>query len=423
MTSDAPGVERIARCFGLDETERSALAILASAEQSLTVAQELVTSVGGTRLTVAVLRELLLRTGHSGLIERLAPTAALRRHALVHVVGADDRHVTSDDLIRVEVGLVPALSLGSEWSALRVSSPDPVRTSEPRPGFAQRAGVNAPQVLCLEGSAPRGLGPIADALADQLSRRVVWCNASDELDPGRAARLRRDADLDGAALVLRAPSAAVLRAVLVAPAAQAPIPPLVVVLDRVVEEWVVASPWVVRRDKVGLEQARGPSAAASPLDYIRELAQHDADRALGIVRAPMKARPVVPGQIVDAPVRVAAAPAEIPEPVAPPIVVTVAPSLEPVDASPRLAVPADARPDVLARLAMQSPSVAQRVELMNGLSGFRSPAVVAMLRHNVKSESPKVKQTAERLMTLLFGDAWNKTRAITPPLQPPPPEE
>ena len=49
--------------------------------------------------------------------------------------------------------------------------------------------------------------------------------------------------------------------------------------------------------------------------------------------------------------------------------------------------------------------------------GFMRDAVVAALRHNVRSENAELRQVAETLMGQLFGASWNKSRAISPPVQ------
>ena len=93
------------------------------------------------------------------------------------------------------------------------------------------------------------------------------------------------------------------------------------------------------------------------------------------------------------------------------------------DDQPRLELPPDANRDLLARAAMQSPSAAQRAEILERLAGVKSPSFVAALRHNVRSEHPVLREVAERLMAQLFGPAWNRSRPIQPPVQPPPSDE
>jgi hypothetical protein len=87
--------------------------------------------------------------------------------------------------------------------------------------------------------------------------------------------------------------------------------------------------------------------------------------------------------------------------------------------APPMELPERATPDDLARISIQSPSAAQRIELMNALSSHKSAAVVAALRHNAKSEHPAVRATAETVMASMFGANWNKTRAVPKPVQPP----
>ena len=363
-------------------------------------------------------------------------------------------------MIRLEVGLVPSLPLGAESDAYELIEPQ-AETND-RPGWVQRASAGVPLVLQLDSNGREAARVVAHALSDCFSRSVLCAFAAD-VGTGHAARLRRDVDLAGAILLLVAPSIAALRAALVAPPVRPVATPVIVVVERVVDDEWIQAPWIFRRDKVGGSESRGASTAGNPtpLDYIRELAQRDADRALGIIRPQPKPRPVVPGHVVDA--RQAAPKAETPPQPAPVFasepsvvsemiaepataaetaseakpapVVEVAPvpppapsiavpvAAPPVDDSPRLELPADAKPDLIAAAAMQSPSASQRVELMDRLAGIKSPKVVAALRHNARSEHPQVRSVAERLMTQLFGPSWNVSRAIAPPVQPPSTEE
>ena len=83
----------------------------------------------------------------------------------------------------------------------------------------------------------------------------------------------------------------------------------------------------------------------------------------------------------------------------------------------------DAPPYVRARVAASSPSAAQRIELLKGLAGIKTAAVVAALRHNARSEHVALREVAEGMMAALFGPAWNKSRAISPPVQSPPSDD
>ena len=189
------------------------------------------------------------------------------------------------------------------------------------------------------------------------------------------------------------------------------------------------------------EASVAPAAPRNELDYVRLLAQRDADAALGIVRAAAPApRPSVPGRIVDASVRVAeqvVAPAIVVEPVAAPVLVAdpepapapvPAPVAEPVVVAqpgpsepdgPRMDLAADANSEARARAAIQSASAQQRMELLESLAGVKSASVAAAVRHNAKSEHAGVRAVAERMMAQLFGPNWNRSRAIAPPVQPP----
>ena len=68
---------------------------------------------------------------------------------------------------------------------------------------------------------------------------------------------------------------------------------------------------------------------------------------------------------------------------------------------------------------MQSGSAQQRIELLESLAGIKHPAVIAALRHNAANEHTQLKAVAERLMNQIFGPAWNRSRAISKPVQPP----
>jgi hypothetical protein len=87
--------------------------------------------------------------------------------------------------------------------------------------------------------------------------------------------------------------------------------------------------------------------------------------------------------------------------------------------APYVDVPADAAPDAIARIANTCANPNQRIELLQKISAYRSPNVVATLRGHLRSEHPGVRAAAEAGMAALFGPDWNRARAIGKPVQPP----
>jgi len=459
---DAP-LARVAERFGLDEVERATLALLGVVERSFAFSRRLRTLAGGPRVTVEVLRELLAAAGLNGLAERLGPGAPLRRHALVEVEGAADRLAAACDALRLEVGLVPELRHAGLHTALLRPQAEP----GPPGALSRRISGPMPQLVLCEL-------PIADEervareLADGLGRPILRL-AAPAVSRSALARIQRDVELDEAVLLLVSPSGEQLRGLLASPASGPGAPSLIICLGGTLEDRHVQAPWVLRREKAA---PVGPVASAAPmseLDQVRLMAKRDAERALGIVRseaAPIP-RPTVQGRIVDASVRLAevretpappptSAPAPLPTlspaplptlspaplptlsptllptlspPPSPAPIPTPPPTLSPTpspspspappDDAPRLELGADASLEARARAAIQSPSAAQRIELLEGLAGIKTNAVVAALRHNARSEHPALREVAERLMGQLFGAAWNRSRAIVPPVQPP----
>ena len=438
----ADQLDELATRFGLDDVEHTALLVLGAIERCHALQRK----VGA--LTVGHLRALLGKVGMTGVEARLAPDRILRARALVHVVGSPPRLVAATDVVRLVVGLEPRL-VGLAPGLLRCH-PNARVPSE----LAQKLSSSTAQIVLHEVAWTPAL---AQTLADGLGRPVIYGNAR-RLDAGCAARLRRDADLEGAVLWLSQVPEELLEVLLAPPPAAPRMIPLVVLSEHVGEPRVDVA-WQLRRERITATIEASMPAPRNELDYIRALAQRDAERAMGIVRQGVTPVPrqSVPGRIVDASVRLAEkrpAPESAPEPESAPAVAVpavavqtstpqaaithavpasaepvpgpVSPSTSPAGSSapdepdgPRLDIALDAPLDQRARAAMQSGSAQQRIELLESLAGTKHPAVIAALRHNAGSEHTRLKAVAERLMTQLFGPAWNRSRAITKPVQPP----
>jgi hypothetical protein len=84
-----------------------------------------------------------------------------------------------------------------------------------------------------------------------------------------------------------------------------------------------------------------------------------------------------------------------------------------------MAIADDAGPEELVRVARITPNQLQRAELLRKLSGKKSPQVIQLFRTNTQSSHPLVRAAAEEGMSSIFGANWNRTRAISPPVQPP----
>lgn len=419
-------LEAVIARFALDGVEAAVLRALGEVELSLDAWRRL-SELGGPNA-----RSLGLDV--AAVLERLRPDGKLRRHALVHV-DATDRLAGASDPLQLDVGLVPRqpylpVALVRYAPGVRVPSE-----------LAKRLDGTGAQIVLLDAT-PTQLA--AQSLADGLQRAVI-AGSVRGLSPHAVARLRRDADLDGAILWLVADDASI------APLLVEPIADALLVLAEV-SHVDAKAPWRVRREKMTAEAGVAPVAPRNELDYVRMLAQRDAEAALGIVRPAPPPRTTVPGKIVDASVRVAESPKPEPAPAREvegskePTAKAEAPKAEPPKTRPpkaeapkpedpapvpaiaeadapdgaRLEVAADAAPEARARAAMQSPSAKQRIELMESLSNVKSPTVIAALRHNAKSEHAGVRAVAERIMAQLFGPNWNRSRAIAPPVQPPP---
>ena len=290
VTRPADALDELATRFGLDEVEHTVLLVLGAIERAYPLQRK----VG--LVTVGHLGALLAAAGLTGVEARLAPGSGLRLRSLVHVIGAPPRLVAASDVVRLEVGLVPRLLELPPGIGRCV--PGPRVPSE----LAHRLSSSTAQVVLHEVAVTATL---AQTLADGLGRTVIHGSAR-RLDAEHAARLRRDADLEGAVLWLSHVPDDLLESLLVPPP-QHPVAAPLVVLSGATGEPTVDAAWQLRREKVTASIEAGTPAPRNELDYIRALAQRDAERAMGIVRATPVAPPrqTIPGRIVDASVRVA----------------------------------------------------------------------------------------------------------------------
>jgi hypothetical protein len=460
--------------FGLDGVERRILELAYAIERSI-VAADAARAKGG--LTVERLRALF----GDEVDAALSPKRALRRHALV-AVGAGGMPAATD-LVRLAPGLAARLDGAAEPDGLWLGC------SRLLPGgrgdvpsriaalFGELGGAPA-TLLTLDGCPRREAHELALGLARHLARGVLVVDGellADAPDPALLlACARREADCEGDVLVVCEAAALGERwRALLAPAT-GDATALVILADAErTRDPVAASPFTVRR--LSLHARPAPAAAttapsssepridekAAPvddgLDHIRKQAIRDAERALGIFRAPPPPprAPVTPIPPRLEPQTQAQAPAQPAEsaPAAPPPPSptqpakkrsakgaqffggeTIEPPRPPAPAppppppttgpiagdGPPLPIATDATVDELARVAMTSPSAAQRIDLINQLRTLKSPAVVAMLRANAASAHPGVRAAAEAAMAMLFGPNWNATRAIAKPVQPAP---
>ena len=439
----------LAARFGLGDDERRVLELVRAADE----------------LTV---RELRARV--PGVVALLSPRRALRRHALVTV--GDGGLPSACDRVRLAPGVAQRLDGAPEpdalWLGMCRAAPGgrgdlPARIAAV---FGELGGAAA-TLLTLDGCGRRETHELALGLARHLGRGVLVVDGELAADAPDAALLlacaRREADCEGDVLVVCEAGALGerWRALLAPPAGEAMT--LIVLADAGrTRDPVAAAPFSVRR--LSLHAPVAAPAPAEPrvedkpappvddgLDHIRQQAIRDAERALGVYRAPPPppskvsppAAPPPPsptsagkrsakgaqyfgGEAVErpaAPPPTPAPPTAAPPTPAPP---TPAPSADAAalagDGTP-VALAADAAPDELARVAMTSPSAAQRIDLINRLRGIKSAAVVAALRANAMSQHPAVRAAAEAAMASLFGPNWNATRPIPKPVQPPPSDD
>jgi hypothetical protein len=473
----------LAERFGLDALERRILELAWAVERSLAAA-DAARARGG--LTVERVRGLL----GDEVDAALSPKRALRRHALV-AVGAGGM-AAATDVVRLAPGLAARLDGAAEpdglWlGTLRVTPGG--RGDLPTRVTALLGGLDgsAATLLTLDGCPRREAYELALGLARHLGRGVLFVDGELLAEAPDAALLiacaRREADCEGDALVVA--EAAALgekwRAA-IAPAAAGGMPLVILADAQRTREPVAASPFAVRRLSLhapaatAVEAPKEEKAPPPPLDdgldHVRQQAIRDAERALGIFRAPPPpprapvqpiapkaapptAAPPKPEARVEAP-KIAPAPAATSATSAapakkrsakgaqhfggeftvgtPPRAPTPPPAAAPATVAPATAAPIvagnepdgppltvadNASSDELARVATTSPSAAQRIELIGRIRAVKSAAVVAALRANAASAHPAVRAAAEAAMASLFGPNWNTTRAVAKPQQPP----
>ena len=488
--SESPTAALAAR-FALDDVERRIFELAYEAERG----------DDASELTVRRVRALVGRQVDAA----LSPKRALRRHALVAVgVGGLP---AADDRVRLAPGVLARVDGAAEpdglWLGCSRVTPGgrgdvPARIA----ALLGELGGAAATLLTLDGCTRREAHELALGLARRLARGVLVVDGELVADAPAAALLlacaRREADCEGDVLVVcEAGRLGERWRALLAPPTGEPAALLVLADGERTRDPVAAAPFAVRRLSLHppAPTAKEPAPAtsdaradekAAPVDdgfeQIRQQAIRDAERALGIFRAPpppprspttpvpatQPARPQTPSppqtqqqqqqqqtqqqpQTQPQQPQQGAAPAPPPpapakpgvkrsakgaqffggEEVAPPTPApppaAVAPP--PVDASAfagdgtPVALTPDAAPDELARVAATSPSAAQRVELINRLRTIKSATVVAALRANAASQHPAVRAAAEAAMASLFGPNWNATRPIPKPVQPPPSDD
>ena len=487
-----PRVEALAARFALDALERRVVEVAYELERSL-VAAEKMRKLGG--LTVERLRAI----AGDGVDAALSPRRALRRHALVVVAGGGMAAAT--DEVRLGPGLAARLDGAAEPDGLWLGTTrilPGARGDVPARIAPLLAGLNgaAATLLTLDGCPRREAHELAAGLARHTGRGVLVVDGELLLDAADPALLlacaRREADCDGDVLVVcEAGRLGERWRALLAPSPSNGTPaPLVVLADAErTREPVAAAPFGVRRlslhPPAATAASSAPATSSEPrddkpapiddgLDGVRQQAIRDAERALGIFRAPpppprapvtpippplaprpaaatsspppVTTTPAPTTSATPAPTAEAAPPprptepgkkrsskgaqffggettsAPPPPPPAPAAPLPAPPTVDPASLAgdgPPLPIPNDATPDDLARIATTSPSAAQRIELINRLRSIKSAAVVAALRANAASLHPGVRAAAESAMAVLFGPNWNATRPIAKPVQPP----
>ncbi len=327
----------LAARFALDPLERRILELAHAVERAFDVAKIARAAAGG--LTV----ELVRATLGDDVDAALSPKRALRRHALV-AVGNSGGHAAATDLVRTAPGVSARLDGAADPEALWLGVARIVpngRGEVPARVAALLRDLDAATatLVTLDGCPRREAYELAAGLARSRGRGVLLVDGellADAADPALLlACARRDADVDGDALIVCAAAALGERwRALLAPAATAIAPPLVLLADAErTRDPVAAAPFVVRRLSLHppAPTAAAPVAEATRkeeppvddgLEQVRQLAIRDAERALGIYRAPppppRAAPPPSPrgAPLVPAPPTAADAPA----PVAPAVV-------------------------------------------------------------------------------------------------------
>ena len=291
----------LATRFGLDAVERRIVELAYAVERAI-VAADAARAKGG--LTVERLRALLETSGDVD--AALSPQRALRRHALV-AVGAGGMPAAAD-VVRLAPGLAARLDGAPEPDGLWLgcSRVVPGARGDLPLRIAALLGElgGAPATLwTLDGCPRREAHELALGLARHLSRGVLVVDGELLAEAADAALLlacaRREADCEGDVLMVCAAANLGERwRALLAPAT-ADVAALVVLADAErTRDPVAAAPFAVRR--LSLHPPAAPAAAAAPaarveekpapvadgLDHIRQQAIRDAERALGVYRAP-----------------------------------------------------------------------------------------------------------------------------------------
>ena len=349
--------------FGLDALERQIVELAWAVERSLALADALRPGGG---LTVERVRGWL----GDGVDAALSPKKALRRHALVAVGPAGtvaSGAAAASDPVRLGPGLAPRLDGAAEPDALwlgvcRIAPGG--RGDVPGRVATLLADLDAAvsTLLTLDGCPRRETHELALGLSRRLQRGVLLVDGellADAPDPALLlACARREADCDGDALVVCEAAALGERwRAAIAPPLPLGAPALLVLADRErTRDPVAAAPFTVRRltlhapmpatvhaphAAAGETPAREPEPAPvdDGLEHIRQLAIRDAERALGIFRAPPPPprAPVKPEPPRPAPPSVQAG---SPRPAPPPVQVEPPkPAPPPVRAEPPKAEP------------------------------------------------------------------------------------
>jgi hypothetical protein len=401
--------------FGLDSDESELLARLWG-EQRLTVGE------------------------HAALLE---PRGRLRRHALAHVSSEHGEIAPPlrTDALQLAPGIFRAESLAI--SVTLVDAKDESHPPSPRAIQVVRGELVSanPRVAALDACTRREAYGLAVTLARFAARPVLFADGealiAQRVSWTLLAALRREADLTGAALVIAQAAALGEKwRALAAPPPAAPLhPPLVVLIggrDLAAVDGLETISIALPVTAIAPTPEK-PQAREDGFDSIRQQAVRDAGALAGL--RPQTARPPIAAPPSPSPAPSAPAPSSPPAQASAP-----AQPAAPVKRSRKgemyfgeggianpqqpapAAAPAEAsseNPAELARLSTTSPDASVRIDAINKLAAFRSPAAVAALRANVRSEHAGVREAAERAMAELFGPEWNRTRPVAKPVQPP----
>ena len=94
---------------------------------------------------------------------------------------------------------------------------------------------------------------------------------------------------------------------------------------------------------------------------------------------------------------------------------------DPAESLAYLPIPAEATVLDLIRLANTCPNPRQRADLLRRVVAMapKDVQVLRLLRGHASSASALVRAAAEDGLATIFGPAWNQSRTITAPIQPP----